>query len=126
MQHAANVEKWCRAKRGHDYETADHIRGELEKEGIDIEYENPAKYGFNVPREWGWRFKKQLGKFSSHPSADDGVPGVKLGLEGRPLTQIEIRWIKAKKDKNYATADRLRDEMRAQGIQPQGDKWKWR
>merc|ERR1719401_2551902 len=85
------LDKWLVAKRSRDFVTADAIRDELRGMGIDPDTVRPR----------GW--EHQAGN----------------GSTGDALTEQQLdQWVAAKRQKDFATADALREELRAKGIDP--------
>lgn len=83
------LEEWREAKQRADYDTADRIRAELRAEGVD-----PDK-------------RRRTGGGSSY------------GSRREPSVEEKIQtWQDAKARKDFATADRIRSELRAQGVEP--------
>eukprot|EP00930_Biecheleria_cincta_P083559 TRINITY_DN73111_c0_g1_i1.p1 TRINITY_DN73111_c0_g1~~TRINITY_DN73111_c0_g1_i1.p1 ORF type:complete len:863 (+),score=139.61 TRINITY_DN73111_c0_g1_i1:83-2671(+) len=96
-QTRAKLDRWLAAKRMKDYETADVIRKELRAKGIDPEILRPAD------------FVRQ-----GCASALNALPG---GFD--PQTQAKLdQWVTAKRMKDYKTADDIRKELRAKGVDP--------
>merc|ERR1712050_154473 len=83
------IEKWAVAKRTKDYATADSIRDTLRAVGVDPDLVRP--YGCNNT----------------------------IGKTGDAWMDAQLdKWLIAKKSKDFAEADRIRDELRALGIDP--------
>merc|ERR1712187_164358 len=92
------LDKWLIAKRCKDFVTADAIRDELRAIGIDPDTVRPP----------GWSASNATG--ASHAGA---------GKTGDPYTDGRLdEWLAAKRSKDFATADAIRDELRATGIDP--------
>merc|ERR1712217_539461 len=89
------LDKWLIAKRSKDFATADAIRDELRAIGIDPDTVRPP----------GWT-----------PSAPGGAGSGKTGDEWTD-EQLD-RWLIAKRSKDFATADMIREELRAVGVDP--------
>merc|ERR1719159_2070767 len=85
----ADLDKWVEAKRNKDYRAADAYRDNLRSQGIEPEVHRPVGGRPVVP---------QSGSAITEAMLDD--------------------WVDAKRNKDWDTADRIRDELRDQGIQP--------
>ena len=87
--HVALAAEWLAAKRDKDYTTADRIRRQLRAQGVEPE---------DLAQEAEWK-------------AGDVLRAQYTGLA--------LRWQQAKRDKDYDTADRIRAELRAKGLEPE-------
>jgi len=93
----ALLDEWVEAKRAKDFDKADSIREQLRAQGVDPDTVRPK--GSSA---WG----------GGGCGGGYGVgypPGVERMLD---------RWVEAKKGKHFEDADRIRDELRRQGIEP--------
>eukprot|EP00966_Prymnesium_polylepis_P105264 2437923-Prymnesium_polylepis.1 len=96
----AKLDQWVAAKRAKDFATADHLREELRAAGIDAEKARPAHALGGAPP-----FTPQ------YMAPPPPLPPPPSDTE-RKLDQ----WVAAKRGKDFATADHLREELRARGI----------
>ena len=103
------VENYCSACRRKLWTAAKAIKPLLLVQGVDVDSDDfcPSKYGVDAR---GWT-----------PASMSKAERTGLGSEGRPLTDQELEWIKAKKEKDWVKAYALREEMMAQGHMPQGE-----
>merc|ERR1719497_184814 len=85
------LDNWLAAKRSKDFATADAIRDELRSMGVDPDTVRPP----------GWEVKVNGGK-TGDPWMDE---------------QLD-KWLIAKRQKDFATADAIRDELRSMGVDP--------
>merc|ERR1711972_1024301 len=85
------LDEWLAAKRSKDFATADAIRDELRATGIDPDTVRPP----------GWEVKANGGK--------TGDPWMEEQLD---------KWLIAKRQGDFATADAMRYELRAMGVDP--------
>lgn len=92
------LDAWVDAKRAKDFAAADAIREELFALGVDAEWERPKGGGIGVPSSYG-------------TSAGSGRGGGQRYVEAR-LDE----WVEAKRAKDFATADAIREELYAQGV----------
>lgn len=83
------LDRWVEAKRSKDFATADKLREELRARGIEPDQVRPNNKKGAAPQTF-----------------DDETE--------RKLSQ----WVAAKRAKDFATADRIRDELRTQGVDP--------
>merc|ERR1712066_603350 len=83
------LDKWIIAKRSKDFAQADQIRDELRAMGVDPDTERPR----------GW-------------SGEGGKTG-----DAWMDDQLD-KWLIAKKQRDFVTADAIRDELRGMGIDP--------
>jgi len=87
----AELDKWVDAKRAKDYARADDIRASLRKQGADPDRLRPP----------GW------------------TPTV-IPRAGTPANEVLLdQWVEAKRNKDFAIADEIRADLRAQGIEPE-------
>ena len=88
------LDRWVAAKRERDYETSDKIQDELRSQhGIDPNKARPSK-----------RAREEMAQ----------KPAVMT-----PMTnELLDRWTEAKRDMDFATADRIRQDLRGMGIDP--------
>merc|ERR1712151_111240 len=143
------LDEWQRAKRNRDYGKADAIRAELRDMGIEPDAERPpgsqpsserareqggcsagSGWGFDDPfwgkggNDWGpglsateraggWGGAEKGGRSSGR----DRGGGVPEWAE----KQLDL-WVEAKRRKDYATADEIRAELRANGINPDDER----
>jgi len=85
----ARLDQWVEAKRNKDFAMADAIRDEMRSRGIEPDRARPSD--------------KEL----QRTMQVDAVTEAKLD-----------QWVQAKRDKDFATADAIRAEMRAVGLEP--------
>ena len=90
----AKLDQWVAAKRGKDYATADRIREELRAKGIEPDTARPAGPGG-----------------TKKPAPDAHVPDA-------VIDRLLDEWVAAKRAKDFATADRIRDQLRSKGVEP--------
>merc|ERR1719277_2902612 len=83
------LDKWIIAKRSKDFAQADQIRDELRAMGVDPDTERPR----------GW-------------SGEGGKTG-----DAWMDDQLD-KWLIAKKQRDFVTADAIRDELRGMGVDP--------
>eukprot|EP00445_Apocalathium_hangoei_P022364 CAMPEP_0203889566 /NCGR_PEP_ID=MMETSP0359-20131031/33108_1 /ASSEMBLY_ACC=CAM_ASM_000338 /TAXON_ID=268821 /ORGANISM="Scrippsiella Hangoei, Strain SHTV-5" /LENGTH=1572 /DNA_ID=CAMNT_0050811013 /DNA_START=25 /DNA_END=4746 /DNA_ORIENTATION=- len=88
----SKLDRWVLAKREKDWAKADSIRSELRTVGIEPDHLRPPDQHVPVGRGAG-------------------------GLDHDTEAQLD-RWVQAKRDKDFSTADRIRGELRANGIEP--------
>jgi len=88
----AKLDQWVAAKRGKDYATADRIREELRAKGIEPDTARPAGPG---------------GAKKPDAHVPDAV-----------IDRLLDEWVAAKRAKDFATADRIRDQLRSKGVEP--------
>uniref|UniRef100_A0A7S4UV66 Uncharacterized protein n=1 Tax=Alexandrium monilatum TaxID=311494 RepID=A0A7S4UV66_9DINO len=85
----AKLDRWVQAKRDKDWALADSIRSELRALGIEPDFVRPPDR--------------------------DLQPNAQLD----PATEAKLdRWVLAKREKDFGTADALRAELRAAGLEP--------
>lgn len=134
------LDEWVDAKRARDFDRADEIRADLRKRGVDPDRERPPNFDAPAPRgadPWAappptrdhWAPAAAWGKGCGslappgpapwEPAGWDslgkgGCKGQDPWLEGRL-----DRWVDAKRAKDYATADAIRDELRSFGADPE-------
>ena len=88
----AKLDEWVSAKRQKDFVTADRLREELRAQGINPDQARPI----------------------------NGPPGGYPPSGRSPAIEAKLEeWVQAKRVKDFTTADRLREELRAQGVNPE-------
>merc|ERR1712066_884983 len=85
------LDRWLVAKRSKDFETADAIRDELRAVGVDPDTVRPR----------GWE--------ASAAPTNTGDAWTEMQLD---------KWLAAKRSKDFATADAIRDNLRQLGVDP--------
>jgi len=90
----AKLDRWVLAKREKDFGTADALRSELRAAGLEPDSLRPPD--------------REIPSLSKNAAkVHDGYTEAQLD-----------RWVQAKRDKDFATADAIRAELRARGIEP--------
>jgi cysteinyl-tRNA synthetase len=103
----AKLSDWVQAKRDKDFSTADRIREELRAGGVDPEQARPPHHpAFRAPMGSAGSMPREPASYQSHGSF---APALEAQLD---------EWVQAKRRKDYSSADRLREELRAQGVDP--------
>lgn len=110
------LSEWVKAKRGKEFDTADRLREELRAAGIDPEVVRPI--GPTRPTTTRRaRSRSPLG-FQPYPSrAPHGVVPPLPRYDRSTEAKLEM-WIAAKRKKDFATSDKLREELRRNGVDP--------
>jgi len=98
---ATQLACWFDAKRARDFVTADLLRDQMRARGINPEKAAPPKRPTAVA-----------------DSTALSVFGRPVGYDDTTTTQLES-WFEAKQVRDFVTADRLREQMRARGIDPE-------
>jgi len=144
------LDRWVEAKRQKQYATSDAIRGELRQKDIDPEKVRPPGHDRNPNVDQGpdrtfdadvqaqldeWVAAKRDKDFaradnlrnelrqmgvepdSARPSPKD-VPRGSMTYDRQTEAKLE-NWVEAKRNRDFGTADALRNELRAQGIEPE-------
>jgi len=134
------LDRWVTAKRDKNWELADAIREDLRARGIEPDNARPVGYQDNYNKgsssNYGGAPFAQPGPVMKGPSQSQQTPTWGYGNSGfnpgrdfsaPPRRSAPIdhameekldMWVAAKRDKDFATADRLRAEMRADGVDP--------
>ena len=102
----AKLDEWVSAKRQKDFATADRLREELRAQGVNPDQVRPATAPGGAPHHGGGGG----GAYGGGPRYGHYDPGTEAKTQA---------WVQAKRVKDFATADRLRDELRAQGVNPE-------
>lgn len=123
------LDRWVEAKRARDYRTADDIRDDLRKMGIDPDLARPAggksssASGIGIPTGWGPVHNMPVVTYAPMPIGGRGY-GPSFGPTsfhnpGRSDAWVEQkldRWVEAKRNKDFGAADAIRDELRRIGV----------
>ena len=135
------LEAWVKAKREKDYGKADLIRHDIRDAGYDPDSWWPMETGPPVPQAG-------YGAGLPHPVADetvmaavpvpampDGVLRVNMSAGGQvhgggepPVSSTHMAlqaWVEAKRTRDFDEADRIREAMLAQGVDPSKILPKW-
>jgi cysteinyl-tRNA synthetase len=140
------LDKWLLAKRSKDFVTADAIRDELRSMGVDPDTVRPP--GWEVQGNGGktgdawmdeqldkWLIAKRQKDFATADAIRDQLRAMGVdpdtvrprGWEahasqtntGDAWTEMQLdNWLAAKRGKDFATADAIRDELRSMGVDP--------
>jgi len=136
------MRKWKSAKESKDYTTADALRTELREMGMDPEPKGGGKgmmaasYALAATPQWGYA-EGPVSQWGS-PSASWGMPGgwpaggkwsgggpgavSKVDASYGYVKQVEgqlDQWQEAKANKDWNTADMIRETLRSMGVEPQ-------
>jgi hypothetical protein len=107
------VEEWVAAKRQRDFETSDRIRDELKDQGVNPEdYRPPPGRGGGGGGYGGGGYGGGGGGYGG--GGGGGLPPLSKEMEDK----VE-EWVAAKRQRDFETSDRIRDELRQQGISPE-------
>ena len=110
------LSEWVKAKRGKEFDTADRLRDELRAAGVDPEVVRPIGPSRPTTTRRA-RSRSPLGFQPYPPPSTHGfVPPVHR-YDRTTEAKLET-WIAAKRKKDFATADKLREELRRIGIDP--------
>jgi len=131
------LSRWVAAKRGKDYTTADQLREELKAIGIDAEKARPSlaaggppapivRAPLQPPPPPAYMAHTAVPPPPSLPPnlfAHSQPPPKRQRTIGSqqfdPETEMQLEsWMAAKRAKDFVTADRIRDDLRAKGVQP--------
>merc|ERR1712137_17168 len=104
MATEAQLDRWVIAKRERDFALADDIRNDLWSRGIEPDAERPSDKYAHVPVH---------PPTSRRPTPDSNNNDFDDEVETR-LDQ----WVTAKRERDFVTADAIRKELRAWGIEP--------
>eukprot|EP00928_Gymnodinium_smaydae_P053451 TRINITY_DN37436_c0_g1_i1.p1 TRINITY_DN37436_c0_g1~~TRINITY_DN37436_c0_g1_i1.p1 ORF type:complete len:342 (-),score=67.58 TRINITY_DN37436_c0_g1_i1:103-1059(-) len=88
------LDRWVEAKLNQDYALADEIRNEIRALGINPDDARPARL-----------------------ASDAAFPAPKAALDADTQRQLDL-WVEAKRAKDFATADAIRVQLRAIGVDP--------
>eukprot|EP00747_Dinoflagellata_sp_TGD_P023620 gnl/TRDRNA2_/TRDRNA2_129943_c0_seq4.p1 gnl/TRDRNA2_/TRDRNA2_129943_c0~~gnl/TRDRNA2_/TRDRNA2_129943_c0_seq4.p1 ORF type:complete len:455 (+),score=47.79 gnl/TRDRNA2_/TRDRNA2_129943_c0_seq4:73-1437(+) len=88
------LDEWVEAKRGKNFAVADRIRNELRAKGIEPEVERPAGSGGQSSKGFGAK------------------------ISDKEIASMLDGWEAAKYNKDFATADKIRTELRGHGVEP--------
>lgn len=110
------VNQWWSAKESKNYSVADRLRAELRAEGIDPDEPYHSKgsgKGGGKGSSGGW------GGGNGGGYGGGGTLGSLAAIMQAPMAVPMLQeWRHAKEAKNYKKADRIRESLRAQGINP--------
>ena len=153
----ALLDRWEAAKKARDYKTSDELRAQLREFGIEPDHVRPigkaaqsaqaaaaaAEQRFSPEieaklKEWvdakrtkdfetADRLREELraGDPPVNPDVVRPSPGANLGgaysqpqrYDAETNAQLD-KWVDAKRGKNFSLADKLREELRAKGVDP--------
>ncbi len=107
----AKLEKWVGCKRRKEFAEADAIREELRADGIDPDKARPA-----------WPTGAPASRPAAvHPPAYHAPPpAAPTWSAGADFQEMLDRWVEAKRQRDFTTADALRHQLRLAGIDPDG------
>eukprot|EP00930_Biecheleria_cincta_P096130 TRINITY_DN87_c1_g1_i4.p1 TRINITY_DN87_c1_g1~~TRINITY_DN87_c1_g1_i4.p1 ORF type:complete len:500 (-),score=111.68 TRINITY_DN87_c1_g1_i4:290-1789(-) len=124
----AEIDRWVEAKRNKDFANADSIRASLRAEGYDPDKIRPHVWEAKQPKmqqskgqkwdqNWGqnWQHKQYKHQDTTAPPAD------KEASSGEPPEWVEKAletWVRAKREKDFEMADRIRGALRKNGFDP--------
>jgi len=130
------LDRWVAAKRNRDFVQADNIRSELRAKGVDPDTVRPpgfdAVIDATAEQELDrWVQAKRDKDFATADAirAELRQRGIEPdilrppGYEAQQQMSAEVEnrldlWVTAKRNKDFTTADAIRSELRAQGIDP--------
>jgi hypothetical protein len=109
--------RWVAAKRAKDFDEADRLRDALRTAGVDPEIVRPVGTRPRDSRGAQHRSRSPI-PFHPPPPALHGGYAPALPRYDR-LTEAKLElWVAAKRKKDFTTADKLRDELRKIGVDP--------
>lgn len=135
------LESWVKAKREKDYEKADLIRHDIRDAGYDPDSWWPTETGPSMPQaSYGAGLPQppadETGMVAVPvPAMPDGVLRVNMSASGPvhggdepPVSSTHMAlqaWVEAKRTRDFDEADRIREAMLTQGVDPSKILPKW-
>eukprot|EP00927_Polykrikos_kofoidii_P071655 TRINITY_DN6790_c0_g1_i1.p1 TRINITY_DN6790_c0_g1~~TRINITY_DN6790_c0_g1_i1.p1 ORF type:complete len:602 (-),score=111.01 TRINITY_DN6790_c0_g1_i1:251-2056(-) len=112
----AQLERWVDAKRQKDFSLADEIRSALRSKGVDPDTVRPSGRTLQEQSLYA-SLRAGGGTMLLTPAA--ALPGAKFDAE----TEAKLdRWVAAKREKDFGTADTIRSELRTLGVEPDNER----
>jgi cysteinyl-tRNA synthetase len=139
----ALLDEWVEAKRAKDFQRADEIRDDLRSHGVEPDQARPDMLaqqrrgggGKGGGKDFGGARGAPAGGWgpgahgpasydggqgpSKRAKTDSGRGNRKGGRKDEEIESMLDEWVEAKRGKDYATADRIRDELRDRGVEPE-------
>jgi len=117
------LDRWVQAKRAKDFTTSDKIRDELRAKGIDPDTARPAtapppRMSAPPPNAYDWGGYSQYPYGAPMPAAPMPAAPPPPPAHSPEVNAKLDEWVQAKRAKDFTTSDRLREELRAQGVDP--------
>mmetsp|Transcript_129296 Transcript_129296/g.322292 ORF Transcript_129296/g.322292 Transcript_129296/m.322292 type:complete len:1016 (+) Transcript_129296:43-3090(+) len=115
------LDRWVAAKREKDFATADALRQELRQLGIDPDIARPSDKDLAAALHHPASPSSQVlgSSFASLPQRQNQEYPNIVGARFDPITEAKLdRWVVAKREKDFQTADDIRADLRASGIDP--------
>merc|ERR1740117_313297 len=115
-----------RARLDRQWESADVLRQELRQAGVELFDKEEPPVWKSADGRTGFIFLDPTAALEAAKVAGGGELHMPEGEDEEAMRAHEAlendtmldEWVKAKRQKNYAEADRLRDELRAKGVEP--------
>jgi len=124
------IQQWQDAKKNKDFITADLLRAELRAKGVepDPRGSGGSSKGNDSDYSWGGKgaqsFMPAFASFQSPMSMPWGMPasyskpaGYGKAYDHSLEAQLD-QWVEARAEKDWGTADSIRDSLRSRGISP--------
>jgi len=111
------LDQWQRAKDAKEWSRADRLRDELRKVGMDPD----PRPGACVRDDRELSFTPQMPAAGRAPSVPFSVDRAQLAWSSPYVPEVEAaldEWVKARSEKDWNTADSIRDSLRKSGIEP--------
>jgi len=119
MDVEAMLDEWVAAKRAHDFDTADRIREELRTRGVQPDKARPPIGADLLENSSAAPLQLQRASAPIGGMYMVAEPFMNPVMSPRDGTGLMLdQWVTAKRAHDFGTADRIREELRARGVEP--------
>ena len=111
------LDRWVEAKRARDFDLADRLREELRRDGVEPDKARPplgAEQAYHHSTQQPMMMHQQYQQPMMIMQQQVAASTTSVSATDEKLD----RWVEAKRARDFNLADRLREELRRDGVEP--------